>query len=70
MLELLNAGRKDEFDKYLLKAAKPADRATLNFRMRPFGFASQGRDGTCARGLASMAADNQFHEEAACAELQ
>ncbi len=40
MLELLEAGRKDEFDKYLLQAAKPADRATLNFRTRPFGFAS------------------------------
>ncbi len=40
MLELLKAGRKDEFDKYLLKAANAADRATLNFRMRPFGFAS------------------------------
>lgn len=24
----------------------------------------------CARSLASMAADNQFHEEAACIELQ
>ncbi len=40
MLGLLQAGRKTEFDTYLLKAASPADRATLNFRMRPFGFSS------------------------------
>ncbi len=40
MLQLLEAGRKDEFDQYLLKAAGPADRATLNFRMRPFGLTS------------------------------
>jgi hypothetical protein len=38
MLGLPQAGRKTEFDTYLLKAASPADRATLNFRIRPFGF--------------------------------
>jgi hypothetical protein len=40
MLQLLDAGRKDEFDDYLLKSAGPRERATLNFRMRPFGFTS------------------------------
>jgi len=40
LLELLMQGRKGEFDKYLLQAASAADRATLNFRMRPFGFTS------------------------------
>lgn len=40
MLQLLEAGRKDDFDKYLLKSAGPANRATLNFRMRPYGFTS------------------------------
>ena len=40
LLQLLKAGRKEEFDTYLLKAATPTDRATLNFRMRPFGFSS------------------------------
>jgi pimeloyl-ACP methyl ester carboxylesterase len=40
MLGLLQTGRKTEFDTYLLKAASPGDRATLNFRMRPFGFPS------------------------------
>ena len=40
LTELLKQGHKNEFDKYLLHAASPADRATLNFRMRPFGFSS------------------------------
>ena len=40
LLELLKQGRKSEFDKYLLQAISAADRATLNFRMRPFGFTS------------------------------
>jgi len=37
---LLKAGRKEEFDSFLAKAVSPANRATLNFRMRPFGFTS------------------------------
>ena len=40
MIELLNAGRKAEFDGYLAKSLEPSDRAYLNFRMRPFGFDS------------------------------
>jgi hypothetical protein len=40
LLGLLKAGRKIEFDEYLGKAMAPKDRATLNFRMRPFGFSS------------------------------
>lgn len=40
MLELLKAGRKAEFDGYMAKTMDPATKATLNFRMRPYGFAS------------------------------
>ena len=40
MLGLLKAGRKAEFDGYLAKSLNPADRATLAFRMRPYGFSS------------------------------
>lgn len=37
---LLKAGRKAEFDDFLAKGLTPSTRATLNFRMRPFGFTS------------------------------
>ena len=40
MLELLNAGRKAEFDGYMAKTLDPATKSNLNFRMRPFGFTS------------------------------
>jgi hypothetical protein len=40
LLGLLKAGRKTEFDSYLEKGLSPATRATLSFRMRPFGFTS------------------------------
>jgi hypothetical protein len=40
LLGLLEAGRKTEFDSFLGKGLSSANRATLNFRMRPFGFAS------------------------------
>jgi len=40
MLALLKAGRKAEFDQYLGKALSPRARATLTFRMRPFGYTS------------------------------
>ena len=40
MLALLKAGRKAEFDQYLGKALSPPARATLTFRMRPFGYTS------------------------------
>jgi hypothetical protein len=40
LLGLLKAGRKTEFDSFLEKGSTPAARATLNFRMRPFGFTS------------------------------
>lgn len=40
LAELLNAGRKEEFDSYLAKGMSPADRGYLNFRARPFGFGS------------------------------
>ncbi len=40
LLALLKAGRKAEFDAYLEKGMTPASRATLNFRIRPFGFTS------------------------------
>ncbi|MEI9814333.1 MAG: prolyl oligopeptidase family serine peptidase [Acidobacteriota bacterium] len=39
LLELLKAGRKAEFDGYMAQAS-PANKALMNFRMRPFGFAS------------------------------
>jgi hypothetical protein len=40
LLALLKAGRKAEFDQFLGKSLPPRTRATLNFRMRPFGFTS------------------------------
>lgn len=49
MLELLNTGRKAEFDGYMLKAQTPADKAILNFRMRPYGMASYYDAFTAAR---------------------
>jgi dienelactone hydrolase len=39
MVELLNAGHKEEFDGYLSKAPATA-RSLLRFRMRPYGFTS------------------------------
>jgi hypothetical protein len=40
LLGLLEAGRKTEFDSFLVKGLSSANQATLNFRMRPFGFPS------------------------------
>jgi hypothetical protein len=40
MMALLKAGRKAEFDQYLGKSLPPRARATLSFRMRPFGYTS------------------------------
>jgi dienelactone hydrolase len=40
LLALLKTDRKTEFDSFVAKGLSPANRATLNFRMRPFGFAS------------------------------
>jgi hypothetical protein len=40
MLQLLKAGRKAEFDGYFAKLLDPSSKLYLNFRMRPFGFAS------------------------------
>jgi hypothetical protein len=40
LLALLKAGRKTQFDEYLAKGLDPRNRATLSFRMRPFGFQS------------------------------
>jgi hypothetical protein len=40
LLGLLEAGRKAEFDSFIEKGLSPATRATLRFRMRPFGLAS------------------------------
>jgi Prolyl oligopeptidase family len=40
MLELLNAGRKAEFDGFMAKTLNPTTNWTLNFRMRPYGFTS------------------------------
>lgn len=40
LLGLLKAGRKAEFDSFIEKGLSPATRATLRFRMRPFGLAS------------------------------
>jgi alpha-beta hydrolase superfamily lysophospholipase len=40
LVTLLKAGRKTEFDSFITKGLSPANRATLNFRTRPFGFAS------------------------------
>jgi pimeloyl-ACP methyl ester carboxylesterase len=38
--ELLQAGRKQDFDSNLAKGTSAADRGYLNFRVRPFGFTS------------------------------
>ena len=40
MLELLQEGRKVEFDGYMAKALGPTTKADLRFRMRPYGFTS------------------------------
>src|ERR1700734_3460745 len=40
MLELLQSGRKAEFDGFMLKTLDPVSKSYLDFRMRPFGFAS------------------------------
>jgi hypothetical protein len=40
MLELLKSGRKAEFDGFMLKTLDPVSKSYLDFRMRPFGFAS------------------------------
>jgi hypothetical protein len=40
LLALMKAGRKAEFDQYLGKSLTPRARATLSFRMRPFGYTS------------------------------
>ncbi len=40
MLELLKAGRKDEFDTYMAKALDPATKYSMVFRMRPYGVTS------------------------------
>jgi dienelactone hydrolase len=40
LVTLLKAGRKAEFDAFITKELSPANRATLSFRTRPFGFAS------------------------------
>jgi hypothetical protein len=40
MLQLLEAGRKAEFDGYMEKTLDAATKPYLNFRMRPYGFTS------------------------------
>jgi hypothetical protein len=40
MLQLLQPGRKAEFDGYMTKELDPSAKAALGFRMRPFGLAS------------------------------
>ncbi|HEY8995387.1 MAG TPA: hypothetical protein VIM71_12035 [Lacunisphaera sp.] len=40
MLELLKAGRKNEFDGYMAKTLDPATKNSLRFRMRPYGTTS------------------------------
>jgi hypothetical protein len=40
MMELLEAGRKDEFDGYMNKMLDPATKNSLAFRMRPYGSTS------------------------------
>jgi len=40
MLELLKAGRKNEFDTYMAKTLDPATKNALVFRMRPYGTTS------------------------------
>jgi hypothetical protein len=40
MIQLLKAGRKDEFDGYMAKTLDPATKTSLVFRMRPYGVTS------------------------------
>jgi hypothetical protein len=40
MLELLRAGRNDEFDGYMARSLDPTTKAALVFRMRPYGVTS------------------------------
>ncbi len=40
LVELLKAGRKQEFDSNLARGTSSADRGYLDFRVRPFGFTS------------------------------
>ncbi len=40
MIELLKAGRKEEFDGYMTKMLDPATKTSLVFRMRPYGTTS------------------------------
>lgn len=40
MVQLLDAGKKEEFDRYMKAADDPAQLATLAFRMRPYGTSS------------------------------
>jgi len=40
MVELLRAGRKAEFDGFMMKTLDPVNKSYLDFRMRPFGFTS------------------------------
>lgn len=40
MIELLKAGRKDEFDSYMAKMLDPATKNSMLFRMRPYGVTS------------------------------
>jgi hypothetical protein len=40
LVALLKSDRKAEFDSFLKRGLSPANRATLRFRMRPFGFDS------------------------------
>jgi hypothetical protein len=40
MLGILKSGGKAEFDGFMAKSLDPATKSNLNFRMRPYGFAS------------------------------
>ena len=40
MLELLKAGRKEEFDRYMAEMLDPVTKSALVFRMRPYGVTS------------------------------
>ena len=40
MIQLLKAGRKEEFDGYMAKSLDPATKNSLVFRMRPYGVTS------------------------------
>ena len=50
MVQLLDAGKKDEFDGYMTGADDPAQFATLAFRMRPYGTSSPFEAFTAVRG--------------------